>query len=72
MSRNAVWQHYKSMFGITPHALRHSWVIYLFEEKKFKIPQVVNELQFCNWTMALRYYNTQIDKNAWSMFEEVA
>ena len=70
--RKTAWQNYKKYFGIMPHALRHSWVIYLFEIKKFQIPQVVNELRFNNWSMALRYFNTQIDKNAWDMFADVA
>ena len=69
VSRKSVWERYQSMFGLTTHALRHSWVIYLFEKKDMKVQDVVNALQFSNWTIALRYYNTRIDKNVWTMWE---
>lgn len=67
-SRKTIWLHYQNILGMTPHSMRHSWVIFLFEQKKFRIEEVVNELQFSNWTMALRYYNTVMDKNAYTMF----
>lgn len=69
-SRTAVWMQYKEMLGMTPHALRHSWVNYLFEQKNRTTEQVVNDMAFSTWEMANKYYNTNPEKSAWKLSEE--
>ncbi len=70
LTRVAVWNKYQTMFGITPHSLRHSWITYLFEIKKWEIAKVVKNMQFAEWKTALKYHTTNIEKEAWDMFKE--
>lgn len=70
VSRIAAWAKYQTMFGITPHALRHSWITYLFEIKHWDIAKVVGAMTFGEWRTALRYQTLNIEKDAWSMFEK--
>lgn len=72
INSNKVWFQLRAMFDICPHALRHSFIIYCFEKKGMKIEEIVNKMLFSNWTIALRYYNTRIDKGAFDMFKEMA
>ncbi len=69
ITRTAVWMQYKEMLGMTPHGFRHSWVNYLYEQKKRTTEQVVNDMAFSTWEVANKYHNTNPERSAWKLAE---
>ena len=68
LARESVWRKYKTMFGITPHALRHSWITYLFEVKHWDLPKVFTVMCFEEYRTVLKYQTLNVEKDAWEMF----
>lgn len=70
--RSNVYDMYQKMFGICPHSLRHSFIVYCFDVKNMKLQEITNKMLFANSENCLRYYNSRIDRDAWDLFENVA
>jgi hypothetical protein len=64
IKRNAVGKQYKIMMGITTHGLRHSCINYFYDILDYKTEDVVNIWQFSNWRTALRYHNSNPDRQS--------
>lgn len=62
---------YNSMFGISPHALRHSFIIWCYDKQGMKIEEIVNRMVFSSNTSAQRYYNTRVDVDTKDLFKDM-
>ena len=67
ISRTAVWMQYQEMLGMNPHGFRHSWINYLYEQRKRTTEQVVNDMAFATFEVANKYHNTNPERSAWDM-----